>query len=117
MASSLEIPAWINRRTVEDAYRQGVIARERSDRAFARVGLRAARDRSGRLLVALEGMAETLRRMSDEQAENRIRLCGQRIDATEYALVREAYTSVDRGDPIEHLAWIYGMGAALAGYQ
>jgi hypothetical protein len=115
--SATEIPEWINRTTVERAWGRGVDAQGRDIRSFARIGMRAARSRDPRLLRALDGMAEILQQISQDQTGNRRRIDGRAIDATEYSLVREALVSADEGQPLPHFCWIYGMAATLCGYQ
>ena len=115
--STTEIPEWINRSTVERAWGQGVTAQQRSNHRFARVGMRAARSRDPRLLRALDGMAEVLQQISQDQQGNRRRIDGRVIDATEYSMVREALVSADKGDPLPHFCWVYGMAATICGYQ
>lgn len=115
--SATEIPEWINRSTVERAWARGVDAQGRDNRGFARIGMRAARSRDPRLLRALDGMAEVLQQISQDQQGNRRRIDGRVIDATEYSMVREALVSADKGDPLGNFCWVYGMAAVICGYQ
>lgn len=116
MAAYVELPEWINEATVEEAYRRAVRAQEARRESIARLGWRAARDRNSRLLKALEGGAEVLRRMSERQlGASGLSVGGRRVPATEFQLWRNAYETADRGTPEQNYEWIYGAAAILAG--
>jgi hypothetical protein len=116
MPAFTELPEWINETTVEDAYRRAIRAQQARRERLAAAGLRAAKARDSRLLKALEGGAEILRRMSERQlGAQGLDVAGRRVPATEYQLWRNAYTTADAGTPEENYAWIYGAAAILAG--
>lgn len=119
MSTRIELPEWINRSTVENAYRLCRIAQATRQQRFADAGMRAARVRDPRLLKALEGGAEILRRMSEEQmGVHGLDVGGIRVQATEYQMWLNAYRMVDEGNmagaaPYE---WWIGAAAFLAGH-
>jgi hypothetical protein len=113
----IEIPEWVNERTIEMAYREAQRAQESRQERVAAAGMRAAKARDPKLLKALEGGAETLRKMSERQlGVSGMDVGGIRVQATEYQLWRNAYTTVDSGQPHEAYAWIYGAAAVLCGF-
>ena len=79
--------------------------------------MRAARARDPLLLKTLDAGAEILQQINFEQQGSNTLSSGERIDATEYSLWREAFKSADQGSPMEQFCWIYGAAAKLAGYQ
>jgi hypothetical protein len=116
MAAFTELPEWVNEHTVEEAYRRASRAQQYRRESLARLGLAAARDRNARLLKALEGGAEVLRRMSERQLGSQgLEVGGRRVPATEFQLWRNAYETADRGTPEANYQWIYGAAAILAG--
>jgi len=116
MAAFTELPEWINEATVEEAYRRAIRAQQGRRERIAALGLRAARERDARILKALEGGAEILRRMSERQlGVHGLDVAGRRVPATEYQLWRNAYTTADAGTPEANYAWIYAAAAILAG--
>jgi hypothetical protein len=115
MAAHVELPEWVNERTVEEAYRLCRIAQATRRQSFAEAGMRAARARDPRLLKALEGMSEVLLRQSERQFGPTFNVGGLRVQATEYQLFRNAYTQADKGDADAHYEWQYGAAAVLAG--
>ena len=117
--ASIEIPEWISESTVERAYRMALKAQGLNDNRFAQKGMRAARARDGKLLLALEGSAEVLQKMQERQHGRTQRDAStpfsHKVDLTEFALWREAYKLCDEGRPTLHFCWIYGAAAVLAG--
>lgn len=120
----IEIPEWINAKTVEHAYGRARLAMRRRDYAFSEKGMRAARAKDPRLLLALEHGTTILDNLADAQHgqtrrdpwthEHRWNESSD-VELTEVALWRNAYESADRGEPMPELAWIYGAAAELAG--
>ena len=82
---------------------------------FAEKGMRAARARDPHLMKALEGGAEVLLKLSREQLGTNYMVAGERLDATEHSLWREAYVQADDGAAMIQFKWIYGAAAELAG--
>lgn len=119
-AAGIELADWINPETVERAYARAVVAQKVGNQAFANTGMRAARARDPKLLLALERGAEILDRMQETQV-GRSRRSAERyadtVELTEVALWRKAYEFADRGEPLPHLEWIYGAAAVLAGFN
>ena len=119
MATQIEIAEWINETTVERAFRRMNEAKRARRQNFASKGLRAARARDSRLLLALEGGSEVLLHMQERQQGRTMRDSGteysHRVDLTEYALWREAFKQCDKGEPLVAFEWIYGAAAELAG--
>ena len=118
-AAGVEIPEWVNERTVEEAFRRCFFAMENRRVAFAEKGMRAARGRDSRLLKTLEAGTEVLHRIQERQYGRSLRSTstpyGERVELTEYTTWREAYKLCDAGSPSEHFQWVYGMAAELAG--
>lgn len=118
--SATELPEWINAETVERAWRRMMIAREKGQQKYAVIGMRAARDRNPRLLRALEGMLENMYKLDEAQRGFTRRFEERedhRIMSTEVNLVRAAYETLDKGNPLENFEWIYGAAADICGYQ
>lgn len=119
-AAGIELAEWINRETVERAYVRAILAQRIGNQSFANTGMRAARARDGKLLLALEKAAEVLAQMAEEQ-HGRTRRSAERfadtVELTEPALWRKAYEFADKGEPLPHLEWIYGAAAVLAGFN
>lgn len=118
-AAGVEVEQFINRASVEWAHRRASEAQRRREQHVANAGMRAARARDPKLLLALEKATEVLARMEEEQV-GRTRRTASRfsdsVELTEVALWRKAYEFADRGEPLPHLEWIYGAAALLAGY-
>lgn len=112
---SIEVEDFVNAKTVERAH--GWAADQQRLRRYHHIetAMRAARDRNGRLLVALDRGAEVMRALSGQQLGESHTHAGLRVDATEAALWREAYVSADRGSPMDQFRWIYVAAARLAG--
>ena len=116
MAAYVELPEWLTEASVEEAYRRASRAQQARRESLARLGWRAARDRNPRLLKALEGGAEILRRMSERQMGiHGLDVGGRRVPATEFQLWKNAYETADKGTPEQNYEWIYGAAAILAG--
>lgn len=117
MPAHVELPEWVNERTVEDAYRIARMAQVQRRQSLATAGMRAARARDSRLLKALEGGAEVLRRMSERQLGSTYNVGGYRVQATEFQLWRNAYQMVDEGNMVGagNYEWIIMAAALLAG--
>lgn len=111
----------LNAEMIEYAYSMAKKAMERRDQSFAQTGLRAAKKKDQKLLIALERMAEVTGQMQEAQMGQRMRsmeaTLGETKGTTEHQMCREAYRMVDEGTPIEHLQWIYGAAAWLCGYN
>jgi hypothetical protein len=118
-AAGIELTEWINAETVERAYSRAVYAQRVRNQVFANTGMRAARARDPKLLLALEKGADVLDRMQDQQHGRTRRSSskfGETVELTEVALWRKAYEFADRGEPLAQLEWIYGAAAVLAGF-
>jgi hypothetical protein len=112
----IEVLEFVTRKSVEDAYREARRAQMMGRESLALVGMRAARARDPKLLKALEGGARIMRGLSEEQfGQHGIDVGGIYVKATEYQLWQKAYEFADRGEALEHLQWIYGAAAILAG--
>lgn len=118
-AAGIELSDWINRETVERAYARAVQAQRLRHQTVADTGMRAARARDPKLLLALEKGAEVLDRMAEEQGGRTRRSSSQfseTVELTEVALWRKAYEFADKGEPLGQFEWIYGAAAVLAGF-
>lgn len=118
-AAGIELAEWINPETVERAYARAVYAQRVGNQAFANTGMRAARARDPKLLLALEKGAETLDQMQEHQHGRTRRSSStfaHTVELTEVALWRKAYEFADKGEPLAQLEWIYGAAAVLAGF-
>lgn len=117
-SNHVEVESFVNEATIEAAYTLGVRCQGERRQSFAATGMRAARARDPKLLKALEGGANVLRRMSERQLGQAFTTStGIRVDATEYNLWKSAFECVDKGEPIKNLEWVYGMAAWLCGYS
>ena len=118
--AAVEIPEWINRRTVEEAYRSANRAMVSRRESMASTWMRAALARDARLLKALEGGAKILQKMSEEQfGVSGLDVGGIRVQATEFQLWEKAYRAVDEGWDRKSMAifqWIFAAAAVLCGY-
>jgi len=89
------------------------------ERNKAAGGWRAATARDPKLMLVLEHGANILAAIQEEQhgrtqrAESTV--YSHKVDLTEFALWREAYTCADRGQPERNLIWYYAAAAELAG--
>lgn len=117
--SETETLEFVNRRTLENAYREAQRAQQNRRESVASAGMRAAKARDSRLLKVLEKGAEILHQMSVEQWSPNGTMefsGGVRSAPTEANLWREAYKTADAGEPHGTYAWIYGAAAILCGY-
>lgn len=114
-AAAIDLPVFVTEREVERCYQQGILAQRRRQQGRADAAMRAARARDPRLLLALEKGAEVLLRVSERQLGKGYNIGGIAISATEHNLWRSAYETVEKGEPIRHLEWIYFMAGYLAG--
>ena len=117
-AAGIEIPEWVNRRTITSVWEMAKEAQARDQMPFAQKGMRAARARDPRLLKTLEAGTEVLRVWSAEREEARIRAAPDAppVDATEYSMWKAALETCDQGQPMVQMMWVYGAAAHLAGY-
>lgn len=122
-AGKIELAEFVTNKTVEKAWGRVRAAQRGTDNSLARYGLRAARAGGGRdrdkLLVALEKGAEIMHHIAEAQMGRTVRDAStefsHRVWPTEASLWREAYESVDKGQPEEALSWVYAAAALLAG--
>ena len=106
-AAGIEIPEWLNEKTVEYAHGRVMDEQRKGHVSVAQAGMRAARARDGKLLKALEGGAEILQQMNDRQYGQHMVINGNRINGTtELQLWREAYKLADKGEPLYQFQWI-----------
>lgn len=115
--AGVELDGFVTRGRVEWAY--GTAQRcqhEPRGESLARQAWRAAEARDPKLLLALDKGATILQRISEEQfGAHGMDVNGYRVDATEYQLWRNAYTTLDKGTPEQNYIWIYVAGGLLAG--
>ena len=96
-AAGVELPNFITRDSVEWAHGQSVRAQRAQRTGLFQAGMRAARARDPLLMKTLDASAEILQQISAEQQGNNTLDGGDRIDATEFSLWREAYRTADEG--------------------
>ena len=97
----MELAEFINDITVERAWKRVLQAQEDRDERIALAGMRAARARDKRLMLALELGAKVLNRMSERQfGQSGMDVNGMLVPATEAQLWRNAYTTADNGTTI-----------------
>lgn len=117
--AAIELPNPVNRRTVERAHSLAKEAQRRQNLALCEAGMRLARMKHPRLLKVLDLAVEVLDSMAEEQSGRMRRDSGTprawRVYPTEAALWREAYATMDAGQPLAVFSWIYGAAAVLAG--
>jgi len=113
----VELEHFVTRNRVEWAYAQAQRCQhEYRGESLARQAWRAAEARDSRLLLALQKGSEILQRMSEEQmGVHGLDVAGYRVPATEFQLWKNAYTTLDKGDPEKPYIWIYVAGSLLAG--
>lgn len=119
----IEIENFVTSQKVEWAY--GIVKRARKGQSMSipSQGMRIAKHRDSpagaKMLKALELSAEILERVAEEQSGRTRRdsttAFSERVEPTELALVRAAYTTMDKGEPDEAFAWFYGMAGIIAG--
>jgi hypothetical protein len=115
--AQIELAQFVTRSRVEWAYREAKQAQmERRGESLSRQAWRAAQARDARLLLALDKGAQILQRMSEEQFGQRgMDVAGYHVPATEYQMWKNAYTTLDGGDPEQPYIWIYVAAGLLAG--
>ncbi len=112
---------WLNRQTVENAYRRAKYMQEnpceKADR-YAQRGMRCARARDSKLLYVLEKATEIIYNQYLEQLGEYVQREdipeNHKVIPTEVQMWRESYKMVDQGTPIENFKWIYGCATELA---
>ena len=115
-AAGIELPEWLNEKTVEYAHGRVLAEQRKGHVSIANAGMRAARARDSKLLKALEGGAEILQAMNDRQYGHHLEMNGIRYNGTtELQMWREAYKACDKGEPVVQLQWIYAAAGILAG--
>lgn len=113
---------FVNFRAVEYAHKRAIQEQEKSNEAFAEIGMRCAIRRDPKLLLALEKATECLVQQEHNQRGQSMLTAdveSERRYTTETQMWREAYRMVDEGKAaqVPHLKWIYAAGAFLCGYQ
>lgn len=105
---------------VEWGYSQMLRAFDQRREDYAVIGMRAARARDPKLLMALEAMAETTLSLQENQMGRLMRSpdasFGESRGTTEHQLCREAYKMADKGEAMEQFQWVYLAAAFLCGY-
>ena len=115
-AAGIELPEWVNEKTVEYAHGRVIQEQRKGHVSIANAGMRAAKARDGKLLKALEGGAEILQAMNDRQHGPHMRINGVKYNGTtELQLWREAYKMCDKGEPMAQFQWIYAAAGIIAG--
>lgn len=119
----MEIENFVTRKSVERAY--GIVKRLRktSSMSVPSQGMRVAKRRGtsdgAKLLFALEKSAEILHQIAEEQSgrtrRDTLTSFAEKVEPTEAALYRAAYETMDKGEPDEAFAWIYGAAGIVAG--
>lgn len=120
MPNHVEVPEWLNAKTIEIAYGRVLHAQEKRDDRYASAGLRAARARDPKLLLALDKGAEVLDKTAENQQGRTRRSSeveGLKVVFTEATMWRNAYEMCDQGNQegMHPYAHIYGAAALLAG--
>jgi len=80
-------------------------------------GMRVARDGNTRLIRTMEQCAEHLERVEERQRGETRRMArdSMRAHATEASMFREAYRTLDAGDPAPAFGYLYAAAAEYAG--
>ena len=119
-SNHVELEEVVTAERVEWAYHHAMNAQSRRNQRFADVGMRAARERDGRLLKVLEKSASILSKMDEDQRGQTRRSASatyaEQRETTVTQLWKAAYETVDKGTPTQHLEWIYGAAAYMCGY-
>lgn len=109
----------VNLRTVERAHAMAIAGQRRQAIHFCEAGMRIARSKHPDMLRALDQAAEVMDSTAESQTGRTRRdpgaNRGEKAFPTEAALWREAYRLADKGEPLQHFAWIYAAAAWLAG--
>jgi hypothetical protein len=117
--ANIDLPEWVNEKTVERAYVRAMEAQRAHEEGMAECGMRAAHARNPKLMKALEAGAEVMTSMMERQQGRYMRdsetVYAHKVELTEVALWRKAYEEADKGMAMEQFRWIYGCAAELAG--
>lgn len=118
----IELENFITLKSVEYAHGRAIAEQAKNNLAFAEIGMRAARARDPKLLLALEKATEVLIKEEESQRKHQMASSdkfSERRYTTETQMWREAFRMVDEGKAkdVPHLMWIYAAGAFLCGYQ
>ena len=113
-----KLMSYITQERLEWAYGKAIEFQRRNDKEhLAQYAMNAARKKERILLQSLERGTNILLKMQEKQQGETMRQStrnySERVDLTEYSLWREAYISVDKGQPLENFKWIY-LAAAFA---
>ena len=118
----IELPDFVNQGTVEHAYRRSKLFVHRRMHHMRDQGMRAARARDPKLLLALEYSAEILHGMAEAQygrtGRDKSTQFSHTVEPTEVQLWKNAYEMCDKGADDEGLGpygWIYAAAAEMAG--
>ena len=109
-------------RRIEKAYSTAMRKQEERDHRWPRAALRAARDKSPKMMHALEKCALEMDKWADMQKsdlESKAKELGhERLEHTESQMFREAYrmAAEDKHDTMEPFLWIYGAVGMLCGF-
>ncbi len=107
--------------SVQYAYQRAIQEMDRHNLNFAKVGMRAARAKDHRFMMALEKAANVIQQVDENQRGDTRRQTwrpyAEQVETTETQLWTKAYTCAADGNPKENFMWIYGAAAFLAGYQ
>jgi len=103
---------------VENAYRNCQEQQKNGNYRYAERGMRAVRDKNRLVMLALEKVANLMRKITDEQygqsKHGRDVPYSHTVDPTETQLFIKAYELADKGTPIEEFKWIYGAVTEIA---
>ncbi len=103
---------------VEKAYKNCCEQQRIGNKSYARRGMRAVQDRNRLVMLALEKIANLMRKVTDEQlgqSKHRSDIpYSHTIDPTETQLFIKAFELADKGTPIEEFMWIYGAVTEIA---
>lgn len=108
-------------RRIENAYGVAIRKQEAREWSWAIPAMRAARDKSPRMMHALEKCALAMDKWADEQRSDleakAEELGHERLEHTESQMFREAYrmAAEDKYDTMEPFLWIYGAVGVLVG--
>ncbi|MDP3774538.1 MAG: hypothetical protein Q8Q85_09755 [Gemmatimonadales bacterium] len=118
MAHHVELANFITPARVEYAYGKACRAQELHQEIYAQVGMRAAKARDPKLLLALDRGANMLDKIAESQQGRTRRSTdveGLKVEFTEAQLWKKAYEFADKGEPLAQLQWVYAAGAILSG--
>ena len=105
---------------IEKAYGRAVKKQEEQDWRWPLAGIRAAKARHPKMMMALERCAEVMHQEMENQSLSTRRSAetfGEQQEFTEFQMFREAFKMADEGhqDTMEHFLWIYGAVGLLIG--